>query len=440
MRIDRYDFDSSLSQDTVDEIINSLSIGIDDFSRIACLDGRAYGVVTACDTCDLDLNACIRSHIIRLLASSQQTAENMIGYRITEGYHTQEILWDGKTQILAGFRGIEAINVRREFSTVEGYGPFEISPYVLTAITVTDSGNGYCETILDGSIVKNPNRVTFRDDDGKVYRIHSTVKPRRNGSGNWIVAFDNQIMPPCTVISPINVQICDLMILDVPEYEDCEVVPVYPNSNQIIPMAKEPEDIGSGIIRYRFHPWVLVDDAFSDETVDLESGEFYKLLQEVEFKCVEDVACDPFITLRKYDGSVETYEVTEEDLNLYLLDGETGVIRIDYHPCSAWCNGIPIKITFCYKTNPDVLELHHDLSYLNEAIAMLAAAELPISTCGCKIEKGYISDAQKPFTQVRVNALTNEAVVNEKYGETYGQLVFKEKISRVTKLGRMIRV
>lgn len=453
MYISQYDFNASVSQDDVDQIMNDLALNLDDFSKLACLDGRAYGVIKACGDCEIEINSCLRQHLVRKLASVQELIERSIGWNLTPRYHTQTILWDGRSRIQTSWPGVESVGLARSFASVPDYGPFDISPFIEQDIAVWDSGEGHCIASFDASLTNNPNKAFIRDDAFRYYPTFSRPGlPMRSGDV-WDVALDTvQVqVPACDIGGPFHVQHCDYMVLDVPNgtCEDGTMVPVYPDSNQIIPQARPAQAIPGDETRYWFHPWVLVDAAFAGEDVDLLAGEFYKLLQEIEFKCMSEVACAPVVEFQKEGCPATTWELDSEDITMHIVDARNGILHVEHADLRClYCSGslgscgcrYPLKLTFCYKTSPDVLGANSQLNSLKEAIGWGTAAELPMTICECRVEQGFIAEAQKPYTTIRVNPVTGENLVDLKFGNLHGHLVFGERVHDAQKWRRLVKL
>lgn len=462
MRIDRRHFDALLTQNQVDEYINSLLLDLDEFSDIACIHGKAFGVTMPKETCtSTQVNACLRNALVRLLWSSQRIAEDAVGFLFTERYHTEDVPFvAGISHVKLAHTGISALNVKRQFTTPVNFGPFDISPFLLQDIPVSDSSQGFCIVELDGELVRNPNTVTIRDDSYQTYPVQNRNGfPRKNDSGNWELALDKGVNPPCSGVT-LHAQ-AEYMILEVtpPVLADgVELVPVYPNSNQIIPLARDPEPISGGDIRYWFRPWVLVDDAFADEEIDLSKRDFYKLLSTIEFKLMSEAVADPVLTIQRTDLTTgETEFITHVDgdddvsLSAVVWDANLGVVRYTYGvdvcvPIAACSVDEPKSITISYRTDPTTDRRDDYLQIIKRAIAYLVAADAPNASCGCSTGKGtgsnadFFAQAQSPYTQVRINPLTNEKIENTEFGDRFGQLVFRDHMKRIAPKRKVVHL
>lgn len=430
---------------------NDLLVTLQDFSEIACLDGRLFGVKTLTDACTLSLNACLRNQALESLIASNRRAESDLGYNLTPRYHVGIIELKGpgdKTsfRLNTDWPGIAAVNVKPEITVVkEGV---EVSPYVGKAL-ITDGGNGYCIATVSKTIAENPAKITLRDDDGKLFRTHPIDGyPKRVGS-DWLLALNpSDESVPCLTHNQLNVQHTQLVKVDIlssTACEDChgdpdptaQILPVYPGTTDFIPMAKPVETVGS-FRRYWFYVWNLVDPAFADEEVDLSHGEFWKLLPVIDFVCVREVAAEPEVYCQ--DASyipdscatppvASKYAVTIGDAVRGSLD-----FKADADPCSKCAtNTFTLRVQYYYKTDPAVMGYSLDLPNIANAIAYRAAAELPSGMCGCEIKTGFIAEAQKAQADARINPVTGETIFVVKFGHTYGHYVYAEKIASAPK-------
>lgn len=433
-------FYPDLTQAQVDELINDLLVNMTDFSRIACLDGRMHGVNTSCDVCDLEVNDCVRLALISGLINAQNTVESKLGYNLTRRYHTETRIWSGASVLQTRWPGLSEMNVQKAYANREN---FSISPYIQEGITVEEV-DGKCVATFSATLVKNPVHAMIRDEDGSFYP--TTGNPSRSG-GNWQMALmAKNIQPPCEGHT-FDVQHCQYMILEA----DRNATPVYTGTNQIIPVARPTESIGGGNYRYWFHVWELIDPAFITDGADLEAGQFWKLLTSIDLIDVEEEPLYASVRLLDQCSEYSTYTDSEEEtrVEMEIINAEMGAVEIIYDDCHCPCCQQalmrcrcehPVRLTFGYRTDPAVLNIPIDLGSVQEAIANLVAAELPLSTCNCPTPKtGFIAAAQKPYTDWRINPLTGNEHEIFKYGSLHGQLVFSERMKRVKQHYRLVR-
>lgn len=416
------------------------------FSRIACLDGRLYGVISKCDTCDLSLNECIRSHILSALASNQAIVERKLGYNLTERYHEEIQTWDGKSQIQTNWPGVEKVNVKQEIVAIDEFGPFPISPYVQENLTLSDSGNGYCVAEVSQSVLDNPSHLIIRNTSRHIYDTQEIDGYPRRSSGNWLIALVNRPeAPACDDI--VHAQNCKYMYLDVDNIvcsANGYLAPFYPGTDIEIPQAKPSEIIAGNLRRFWFAPWVLVDPAFYGEEINLIAGEFHKLLPEIEIKCVREIEALPVVYAVECADCTDDFDelttIQTGQTKLDLLHEKHGLLQLqikDRDFCKS--NNAPYKVKIFYKTSPTFFNIQDFLETIRESITYLTAAELPVEVCGCEIKTGFIATAQKAYTEIRINPVTGEAIQNLQHGNLYGQLVFTEKLGRVPRYQRLIR-
>lgn len=420
---------------------NNLLANLEVFSRIACLDGRGFGVITPCEECEIEFNTCIRRHLLENLISNQEKVEEQIGYNLTERWHVQEIVWDGTpTRIQLDWPGVVEVGVSANFESFDE--TYELSPYVIENAPVTDSGDGYCIVELDSNLIENPRYAVIRDaTDDSIYKQQKIDGyPRRNGEGNWLVALDHS--PDCATLE-VNVQHCKLMKVTIPTPVcDGEIKAVRPGTLDVIPFAfgKDPEISGLNTT-YWFNSWSLVDPAFMEEMVDLDHyGEFYKLLQEIEFACLTSEEAPTTVTTLDNCECTDLLTQTNDLINTEILFEQSSVIRISYQEnCHCSCVGKPVKLKIYYKTDPSYVVEEGSLLALQEGIVYLTAAELPMDSCGCKVEKGFIAEAQKAFAEARINPITGETIFNIEFQQLNGQLVFRERIAKAYKHHKLIK-
>jgi hypothetical protein len=328
--------------------------------------------------------------------------------------------------------GIESVNVVQTITDLED--SFTISPFVIEDAPVT-LVDGVCVVELDSDFVDNPALVTLRNatTGSSIPPAQIAGYPRKNGSGNWLVPLSSRVSDPCDVT--INVQHCRLMRLTVPTQTcaDGTVYPVYPGTQDIIPYAKDPVVDGSNTT-YWFNAWSLADPAFMfNGTIDLEAGEFYKLITEVNFICVTET--DQPAILYEVNNSCADFEITQDTtaLRLDIVSAERAIVRVLYEDRECqWRCKTPLKIKVFYKTNPQLVQpnIEASLYAIQEGIAYLTAAELPLELCDCVLKKGFISTAQESYAQAFSNPVSGETVYNYKFGMRHGQLVFAERLNK----------
>jgi hypothetical protein len=438
---------------------NDLLVTLQEFSDIACLDGRLFGVQTISDRCTLDLNSCLRGHALEALIAANRRAEKDLGYGLVPRYHVGllELNGDGdksKLSVATDWPGVAAVNVRQEI-TIALQGQV-VNPYVGTA-AITDEGAGFCVVTVPAALCDNPAKITLRDNDHKMYRTHEINGfPRKVGSDWKLALVPDDLAPVCASVSSLNVQHSQLVKVDIPSSTvaldchgqpdtDAQILPVIPGTTDFIPLARPVEEVGS-FYRYWFYVWNLVDPAFQDETVDLSHAEFWKLLSTVDFVFVREVEAAPEVTCSATDCHEKQTFIPDpcadpavpSKYEVEIRDAEEGLL--DFTAAKAVCpDSDRVTIKYYYKTDPAVLGFDLDLSNISTAIAYRAAAELPNNFCGCDIKTGFIAEAQKSFGDARVNPVTGETIWTVKFGHKNGHLMYEQKMESAPKFHKLRR-
>lgn len=422
MLISSYDVDYTKTQDEIDALVNQLLLNTQEFSRIAGIDGRLFRVITHEDTCDSMANPCTQDSVQRSLISIQKLAEQYLGYELTDRYHYEEIEWHGEEIVQLSNRGVVALNVIQSIGS--SIGEQAISPFVEEdLITYNDGGKYYVDFRSD--LAGNPLTMQPRNADNDYFKVESV---QRSGA-DWKA---NVSKVGAAGVS-LDIQNPRLMIADL-ENPVCTgtVYPVYPGTNQKIPMAKPPEAIDVDNTRYFFRPWMLVDPAFKDDTVNLEGGEFYKLLQSIDFKCFGEAEQASTVTITKKSGGIRVFETGTETLTIDIIDADRSILYVQYGTeCESAIHSSepPIKLKVYYKTSPDAVVDSGPMAKIMEAIAYYVAAEIPLEICECPDfrDKGFIHNAQKSITELKLNPITGEIISVPGKNPTenqYGKMVF----------------
>jgi hypothetical protein len=442
MKVTKTLIPTNKTQDEIDTMMNNLMVDLQDFSSIACLEGRAFGVEIYNEKCDtFNINTCMRSRMIEGLISSQETTEKKLGYSLTPRYESYKIdsqRWVEKHQLK---RGIESVNVVQATTSVDGFAAQTINYYVDSG-TVVDAGS-YLYVDFNRDLVWNVDDIIIRDSDGDRILIDDTVSNYITVVGdNWRIKLtSNQTNADDTVYA----QDSRFMVVEFtpPTLDNGGTLyPVYPDTNQIIPCARAVETLDNDDVRYWFHPWVLVDERrFSDTDIDLLSGEFYKLLQEIEFKEFYESTQYPVVKYLDCDGAYQT--ATSQYVRVEITDSPRGILAIDL---DYWLiNDRPSdyydfeSVTVYYKTNPDLIGFDGEEMTVSIAIANLTAAELPLKMCKCEIDKGFIFEAQRSFGSKFV-MIDGTEKQNIRYGDKVGQKVYFDYIDRLPKKRKRVKI
>lgn len=420
---------------------NSLLTTLEAFSEIACADGRVFGVETMCENCNIEFNECLRRRLYENLVANQGRVERTVGYNLTPRYHMQEIRWDGVPgRFQLDWPGIVEVAVSGVSVVIEE--AVEVSPFVILDAPVSDSEAGYCLVELDSTYIDNPGYAVIRDaTTNDIYDQQEVAGyPRRTPEGNWLVALAKPALPPCDDIE-VNIQHCKLMAVEI-ETPECDgvIAIVRPGTDEVIPFAKDPTVNGDNTI-YWVRPWSMVHGAFSDDVIDLaEQAQFYKLLDTVDFIC-ESSGEAPTVVTQSNCHCIEGWQDTSDLIDVNVVFADRSIIQISYSStatCLSRC-GQPLKFKIYYKTDPSLVVGQDSLLALQEAIAYLTAAELPVSSCGCEVKEGFIAEAQKAYAEYRINPFNGQVVTNIKFNSLTGQLVFAEKLSKAYKFKRSTR-
>jgi len=443
--------------------VNNLPISYWLFSQNTNYFGRLFGVVTGeqnqQDWTDFVVNHCLRDALWHQLHCVTEAAENFVGYNISPHFHTKTTSW----MFGENFRvwpGVEEVDIEQQWSDIAGFDSVAISPFLDIIPTVTP---GSPTTVaFPYALVDNPlNIILRRASDYGTYSIDRKIRPVRVGS-DWVIALDDNTIP-YTVGDTVLIQHVRYTYIEIetPTCSDGTPYPVYPGTNQIIPQAKVAEDIGGGFTRYWFYTYTLVDPAFYNNMVDLVEGDFYKLFQAIEFKCLKEVeskgiltrackcqdcanccACDAAI----FQVSAKIVDA-ERGILSFCVDGELVLNEetLEYELVQTnLCNGIvrdnchKYTLTFKYKTNPEILNERYQKAIcdIENAIVHRTAAELPVIDCGCFLNQpderlGFIFSQQESFGRTSVNSFTGTVTNSFKYGDMRGQQVYADIISKV---------
>jgi hypothetical protein len=438
------------TQTELDQRLNELLVGLDDFSYIACTDGRLSGVITPCDACGHEFNECVRQHLIDKLLSVHEIVERRLGFSLTPRYHTETHTWNGRTRLQTNFPGVAAFAVQQSIVSVSGTAVFAVSPYIIEDAPLVDSGEGYCYVQLDRELVDNPKHVILRDGSGAIVEPDDSRFgfPRRTAT-HWELALYPEVYEPPCATGSINVQHCNLVAVETTLYTPTSgtVFPVYEGTQQIIPQARPSQIIDNGedpdTVRYWFYVWDLLDSAFFSEGMNWTNGEFYKLVDNIELKIFTEAPAE--ITVKYYDRCCgETRYATTEWEAFEVVDPKYGIIELfrNATPCSCDCLDDcqdVVEVTFSYRTDPSFFADDY-LGTIREAIAWLVAAELPLQVCDCPpMKTGYIAMAQRPYEKTSVSSFSGTVVVNLDPDMLYGQVEYRKQIGRVKHFQRIVQ-
>lgn len=432
------DFDPSLTQSEVDDIINALAVNVYDFSNIACLEGRVYGVTTKCQNCNLEINYCLRNEIARKLYASQQLTERRLGYDISPQYHHAQIPFGYTGKIRLPHRNVIAVNVEQAHAVISGYESVTVNPYIQENITIQADG-AYCIAVFSASLVDNPAKAIIRDENGRLYEQQEVATYPRRVAGNWQVPIMG-LSAPCDNGLEFNVQHCELIRVTMAK-PTCtgRTLPVYPDSHQVIPTFKV-EDDGVNLTLW-FHVWALARPEFMDDGIDFSRGDFYKLYDAIDIMCFTDVTKNATVTVVESENCEWVFGTSTAVPNATILDGESGIVYVDAslltcsscaNPFSHFCGQeLPLYLNIWYKTSPTVMTKPFQFVAIRDAIAYYTAAELPVTACTCTITEGFIFQAQTSFVGEEINPFNGATIQRLDYRKIYGRLRYEELMSKV---------
>ena len=392
-------------QSTPSDTLNNLLVTPDDFSRYTCADGSAYGAGS------VSLNWCIRKHIPDLLATSQTAVEKAVGYLLTPRYHRTTLVWNGEHKLQLPHLGVEKLNVSSTRVTTQTE---TVSPFLLSSVMSFDD-NGTQAVKVSRSLVKRPADVLVRNVLNAL--IPTDTEYSLDGT-EWVIRLQRVYAESVEY----KIQHASEVYVDIDPATTGTWVPVYPGTDIQIPVLRV--ETADTKLRFWFATWVLIDAPFLQDGYDLYGSQFYKLITEIDFQeWVEQ----------------STLPVPADTVVATLEDSVYGIVSFEWDPLQI-CPEYPVEIAVSYKTNPSVLGMSGDLAILREALMHLVAAELPLGMCDCPVSEGFIKQAQRPYTDIRINQVTGETILNPKFGNTYGQLVFQEKLGRVAKWAKGVRI
>lgn len=443
----------NVPQAVIDSKVNELLLTMTNFSRLACTDGKFYGVETECDTCGNEYNECLRLHLIEGLLTAHAMTEKKLGYAITPRFFTETVSWDGYSRIQTKHPGVSAFNVVEAINSVSGDSLYPVSPYLIEDAPLVDSESGYCIVQISRSIVDNPDWVILRDAGGaKIEPDERFGFPRRTTS-NWELALPSSLYPSPCDDGEINVQHCKYIsvVTDKKTVASGEVFPVYPGTNQKIPLLKPAEEFtdedDNEFVRYWFYVWDLLDPAFFEEGMSWLNGEFYKLLENIELKNFTQAAGT--ITVKYLDLCCleETRYATMTFTSSEIVNSKFGIVELFKNgtPCSTCsccddCKQI-VEVTYSYKTDPSyfITDLGETLLH---AMAYLVAAELPLKVCKCDTQNivGFIQTAQTPYQKVTMNIYTGVEISHPEIGDLYGEREYIAELDRLLHYRKLIKL
>lgn len=449
---------------------NTQAVTLDYFADFTCLGDRVFGLNSFCEEdCRFDINACTRQAIIRTSWRIQQELESRLGWTLTDRYHVVDLTWKRGKRLTLPFGGVEAVNIRPRVTPLPGYGPFPVDPFIVRNVPMQPAGAG-CEILMPRSVVDNPFKVQIRrDTTGQATEWFSSggAYPRLDiiaGVPTWVVGTPASYGNPPLCDEVLNILHCEMTYVDVPpsppplaDSINPRVLPVYPGTEQIIPVIKI-EALPGGNLRYWFRHRNLIDGAFEDELLELGHNELWKFIPEIDFMLFDEVVQMAEISSKErslpsgvFSSYDEPCEVFIYPACLTILEAETGVIEVEevetyIDPVTGLPAVDPVtgqllyrrvspcvprtcqedeewKIRVWYKTDPQILSFpfRSAIENLRAAIVYRTAAELPLSSCGCEIKTGFISEQREELGMIVSSVVTGETRVQLRHGNRRGQ-------------------
>lgn len=447
------------------DIVNAMAIDYLQFAIYSHYYHRLFGVKTDSEegtdgTVDrFTVNNCLREAVWTTLYAVQSQTEAILGYNLSPRYHTETVPVGASYRVKTRYPGLESVDVVPQITVIsdEDVTEVPISPFVQEDVPVSLVGNVGTVTISK-DVIFNPSDAIIRsaDDGGAISVSNSGGYPRRDVNGDWVVLL-NSHEHALTNGELVNIQSRRFMFVDVDPIvtEVGETAhPVFSGTVQKIPLARPVERTSENKDRYWFYAYTLVDPAFFLEMVDLVKGDFYKLVQTVDFRKFYE-ATSPALAKRVTPTDCNSCDDTEWRLDTRIIDAEKGIVEFDpvgvYRLVDGVRTYIPKKyvdvpfsnvqkvfVTFSYKTNPIYLpqRAQQDIPLIRRAIMHRVAAELPVTDCGCTTT-GFIGEQQKAYQTA--TQLSNGAIISDlKYGSLHGQAVYAEMMRSVTLLNTHI--
>lgn len=427
--------------------VNQIPVGLLDFALISNLRHKAYGVNVYGTEEDQCAQCCLNDHarqsIWRILFSIQQNI--MAKKKITAGpaYFQENILIDhNATTVQTGFGAIEKVDVKPQFNFLVN---LYLSPFIVNDVTVQDN-SGTPEILFNSTIVGDPERVIPRDSENYAQFPWSRL------GGNYPVKDGYDWVMPCTNLTSdyldgtktVSLQHYDYMIAETEVISGVnlsDLVVFHPNTYQILPFAKEPEEVVSdGVLKWRFwfYAWTLTKPEFDGNPPDLVKGEFYKLYDLLELYEKTEIEAESTIYIRSYKNHCDiTTEVKAQAGSTEIIDSFSGMVRFQEDVNSIY--GRRFKFGLYYKVNPLTYEhiFQHSTEELKRAIVAKAAATINLDDCGCAWPSGdergdYITQMQKHYTKEYVSPVTGAVAINYMYGNKHGDMLFAEMMNKIT--------
>jgi hypothetical protein len=440
-----YDQFPQYTNDELDEILNTLGMTMYDFARRADLYELMFGVKTGSmrskqpQISEIAANTCLRQALLELLVSVSMEAEKYVGFVLKERYVAEEFPFTFDFKEEGGYAGIETMNVTRSWEAVAGLSSVPVVYKLIDPVTIDETG-GYPRAILSRAIITNPRNIWLRrEDGGGAFGESSTGEIEivdDAGVSSWSVPIDQAVDSYQTgeAVYAHDRQYAYVDITPPTLAEGETLEPVYPDSNLIIPQARRMQVLENGDHRYWFYVYTLVRAEMSyEDEIDLVSAlpEFWKLLEAIEFRKWSEVSAPLILTVTQGD-QIDTYTFDQASpdaatIKATLVSSNNGIFHISTDPCFSiekhcgyWPTSMSVKVY--YKVSPTKLHdiFRNQISRILQAISYRVAAEMPINSCRCKMESGFIEENRMETGKVTRNIYTNTESYNIAYGQRIG--------------------
>lgn len=464
-----------MSDKDVWRLVNTMPVNYQDFAQISHLYARAYDVLTdaveggsadgdrtpyGVDWDEIRVNNCLREAVYRTLWTVTQDAELWAGFNFSKRYHYYEAPFPLHGKGVTPWPGVESLNTRLVCGDIPGFSEVPVNYQISPPPTLSLNETGRVIASFSATDNPNPRDVFVRKmDSGTILPEDEDIRPYpRKVGGNWQIVLNNNFVTPTEPVWGNNKKVVYVDIVMPVEGEDYpemgEVLPVYPGTEQQIPLAAPPRLLEDGRTRWTFWVYTLVNPDFGYEKVDLIRGDFYKMLETISFKYFLEVT-SPFEVVFSVGNQQSVVHAST-----VVVDASRGVYQILHGKdkslctdpctlftseqmrdlkcgCSSGPDGNPVTVTirYWYKTNPDCLNeiYRNQIPGLRQAIAYRTAAELPVRDCGCYLKVGFIAEQQTMMTPESVNPYTGIQIQRFDLGKMLGTLRYDSLMEKVTR-------
>ncbi len=456
---DTYSINHRLSNSTFELAVNKLPVNLLDFALISGMRHRVYGArILPDEVCEAGcLNQLARQELWRILFNIQQMLISQKHFIAGTAYiHESKFIDHATRSFHTKFPSLESVNVIEQLTFLVN---LHISPYIIHDVEVVlDATSTFWEAHFNKTLAQNPKEVMLRDfDTDEQFDWQEVSQYPDSNAYDWIMPIGNAMTTSNTDYAAggskqAALQHYELMMAEIPTISGTsldDIVALHPNSNQILPFAKPPEEvIVDGEIKWRFwfYSWMMGRPEHSGETLDLVAGEFYKLYDTIELFVRSEVTQNGLIHYRKIKDNClagfPEYTYASQATPFTLLDPESGAVTYDsiaddisYVPHQRYRSEV------YYKINPfqDTLLFSNAIEESRRAIAAKTAATINLESCGCKPKiftnpgegLDFIAEMQKDYTIENISALTGSVAVNYRYGHRHGDFIFAEMMDRI---------